>query len=75
MSEFHSEVPQAISSEGLAQGPYVTARAGFEPATLRTKGDESTNDPPLPYFVYLAYHKSLCYEVKIASQYLCGTLL
>ena len=25
-----------------------TARAGFEPTTLRTKGDESTNEPPCP---------------------------
>jgi len=25
-------------SEGLAQGPYVAARAGVEPMTLRTKG-------------------------------------
>ena len=31
---------------GTAQGPYVTARAGFEPATLRMKGDESTNELP-----------------------------
>ena len=35
-------------SEGLAQGPYVAARVGFEPMTLRTKGDESTNEPPRP---------------------------
>ena len=27
-------VIQAITSEGLAQGPYVVARVGFEPATL-----------------------------------------
>jgi len=33
---------------GLAQGPYVAARAGFEPMTLWTKGDESTNVPPRP---------------------------
>src|SRR6218665_3611747 len=35
VSEFHSEAPQATASEGLAQGPYVAARAGFEPMTLR----------------------------------------
>ena len=46
MPEFHAEAPQATASEGLAQGPYVTARAGFDPATLRRKGDESTNVPP-----------------------------
>ena len=27
---------------------YVAARAGLEPATLRTKRDESTNEPPRP---------------------------
>ena len=31
------------TSEGLAQGPYMVARAGFEPATLRLKGMDSTN--------------------------------
>ena len=46
--EFHAEAPQATASERLAQGPYVAARAGFEPTTLRTKGDESTNEPPGP---------------------------
>src|SRR6218665_3202515 len=39
--EFHAGAPQANVSEGLAQGPYVAARAGVEPMTLRTKG------PPL----------------------------
>ena len=48
VSEFHAEAPQEIASDGLAQGPYVAARAGFEPTTLRTKGDESTNEPPRP---------------------------
>src|SRR6218665_2346498 len=43
--EFHAEAPQAIASEGLAQGPYTETRAGFKPATLQTKGDESTNEP------------------------------
>ena len=27
-------------SEGLAQGPYMAARVGFEPATFRTHGTE-----------------------------------
>ena len=48
VSEFHAEAPQATASEGLAQGPYMAAGAGFEPTTLRTKGDESTNEPPRP---------------------------
>jgi len=33
---------------GFAQGPYVRARAGFERTTLRTKGDEYTNECPRP---------------------------
>ena len=32
-----AEAPRAIVSEGLAQGPYTAARAGFEPVTLRMK--------------------------------------
>ena|SRR6218665_2327530 len=34
--------------EGLAQGPYVVAREGFEPVNLWTKGIGSTNQPPCP---------------------------
>jgi len=35
-----SELTQrtATGGEGLAQGPYVAARAGFEPATFRPIG-------------------------------------
>jgi len=33
VSEFHAEAPQEIASEGLAQGPYMAARARFEPMT------------------------------------------
>ena len=46
VSEFYTEAPHATASEGLAQGPYLAARAGFEPMTLQTKGVESTNVPP-----------------------------
>jgi len=46
--EFHAEAPQATVSEGLAQGPYVAARAGVEPMTLRTKGVHSTKAPSMP---------------------------
>ena len=35
-------------SEGLAQGPFVVAGVGFEPATLWTQGSELTTDPPRP---------------------------
>src|SRR6218665_2974244 len=43
--EFHTEAPQATASEGLAQGPYVAARAGFEPTTLLTNLPMSHNTP------------------------------
>ena len=43
VSEFHAKALQATVSEGLAQGPYVAARARFEPTTLWVKGVESTN--------------------------------
>ena len=39
----HAEELQATVSEGLAQGPYVAARAGFEPTTLQSKAMNSTN--------------------------------
>jgi len=52
VSEFHAEAPQATASERLAQGLYKAVSAGFEPATLRTKGAESTNEPPCPRILY-----------------------
>ena len=51
MSEFHAEAPRATASERLAQGPYVAAKARFEPTTFRTKSDESTNEPPRPTII------------------------
>ena len=36
--EFHTEAPRATACEGLAQGPCMAARAGFEPTILQTKG-------------------------------------
>jgi len=36
LTKFPAEKPQATASEGLAQGSYVAARAGFEPTTLRS---------------------------------------
>ena len=46
--EFRAEAPQATVSEGLSQGPYVVARGGVEPITLRTKGVDSTKAPHTP---------------------------
>src|SRR6218665_3823865 len=41
-------VLHATVSEGLAQGPYVAARVGFEPATLRMQGTELNTEPHCP---------------------------
>ena len=49
----HAEALQATVSEGLEQGPYMVARAGFEPTILRSKGVESTNAPPRPTIYYV----------------------
>ena len=35
-------------SQGFAQGPYVVARVGFEPAIFRKQGTELTTEPPRP---------------------------
>ena len=43
-------------SERLAQGPYVAARVGFEPTTLRSAAIDSTNDPLRPTGPY--FHKA-----------------
>jgi len=51
VSEFYAEAPQATASEGLAQGPYLSARARLEPTTVGTKGDESINEPLLPTLI------------------------
>ena len=52
----HPEALQTTASEELAQGPYVAAKAGFEPTTLRSKSIDSTNAPSRPtlfgIFVY-----------------------
>src|SRR6218665_298804 len=39
---------EATVGKGLAQGPYMAARAGIEPTTLRLKGIVSTKAPPRP---------------------------
>jgi len=44
----HDEALQATASEGLAQGPYVAVRAGFEAAIIRSKGIDSINASPRP---------------------------
>src|SRR6218665_655645 len=39
---------QATVGKGLVQGPYMAARAGVEPTTLRLKAIDSTKAPPCP---------------------------
>src|SRR6218665_1444769 len=39
---------QATAGKRLAKGPYVAARAGVEPTTLRLKVIVSTKAPPCP---------------------------
>src|SRR6218665_1143272 len=46
VSEFHAEAPRATVSEGHAQGPYVVAKARFEPKVPRSTAIDSTNEPP-----------------------------
>ena len=36
----HAEAQQATVSEGLAQGPYVSARVGFEQAAILAQSTE-----------------------------------
>ena len=57
VSEFHAKAPRATVREGLAQGPYAAAWAGFEPTTLRTKGVDSTNEPLHPALFIKSYSK------------------
>src|SRR6218665_3612889 len=49
VSEFHARrSAQATAGKGLARGPYMAARAGVEPTTLRLRVISSTNAPPCP---------------------------
>src|SRR6218665_1318946 len=48
VSELHAEALQTTVSKGFAQGPYMAAGVGFEPATLRMQGTELTTEPPGP---------------------------
>src|SRR6218665_1056812 len=55
LSEFTCRNLQATVSEGLAQGLYMAARAGFKPMTLWSKGIDSTNAPPRPITLCYLY--------------------
>ena len=42
----HAKLRRCIVGKELAQGPYVAARVGFEPATFQMHGTEPTTEPP-----------------------------
>ena len=49
VSEFHAEAHRQLQVKDLlAQGPYMTARTGVEPMTLRLKVVDSTKAPSRP---------------------------
>src|SRR6218665_2402982 len=49
----------ATALEGLAQGPYVAARVGFEPPTFRTQSTDPTTEPS-PHLRNLMYVDAFC---------------
>ena len=52
---YHAEALRATASEGLAQGPYMAARVGFEPATLQTQGTKPYLLATTPHTVLLTW--------------------
>ena len=54
-----AEALQETVSEGFAQSPYVAAKARFKPATLRSKGIDSTNAvaPDLSWIYFINQSK------------------
>src|SRR6218665_1622294 len=61
--EFHAEAPQATVSKELAQDPYVAARAGGKPNTLRPKGIDSTKVPLNPTLSCVVLTASVVFEL------------
>src|SRR6218665_2127945 len=59
-------MPQAIVSEGLAQGPYMAARAGFEPTTLRMQDTEPSAEAPCPTNFRLCEYSFSCMQYNCA---------
>lgn len=49
IAPLQSTITQSTAGEGLAQDPYVAARVGCEPATLRTQGTNRCKEPILIY--------------------------
>src|SRR6218665_74664 len=66
----HAEALQVTVSQGLAQGPYKAARAGFEPTTLQSQGIDSTNVPPTPHDLIYDGRSLLLSEMNLVSSVL-----
>src|SRR6218665_2523741 len=58
---------QTTAGKGLAQGPYMAARAGVEPTTLRLKAIDSTKAPPCPTEIYIYIY---IYTYKLYTIYI-----
>ena len=63
VSEFRAEAPQATASEGLVQGPSITARAEFEPATHQAKYAEFAIEPYAPTSHHAPTNSLLFYRI------------
>src|SRR6218665_183355 len=59
----NTEALHATVNEGFVQGPDVSVRAGFEPATLRSNSIDSTNVPTRPTEVYEKLDESRAVDV------------
>src|SRR6218665_1178421 len=65
----HAEVLQATASEGLAQGPYVAARAGFEPVRIRMQAPNLTLSHYSPHHCCLSVYLILkCHRIDDKCQ-------
>src|SRR6218665_2345658 len=64
---------QATVGKELAQGPYMAARAGVEPTTLRLKAIDSTKAPPCPISptrsrnISIGFQSLLALNIKFCS--------
>ena len=59
----YTEAVRTTASEGLAQGPYVAAKVGFEPATLQTEGTEPHHWATMPTLI-CPFHISLRWDPR-----------
>src|SRR6218665_2956156 len=59
----------ATVGKGLAQGPYMAARAGVEPTTLRLKAIDSTKAPPCPNTMHHPLYSTIQWVTLFIVQY------